>query len=350
MVGPIDLIRRNSKKFKQKLTKKNGKSQIATIKPVNSNDTNIPFSNSMPNLSVILKRSSSKSRSNVSFDLPAFEEVPFINEEYSSLPSISVTTSNDYQTSTRSRSNTSDQVGTLIDIRKKRGLSTSPPPKRRGNRFSLDDQLLQQQDRSISRRVFSDSSISSNMSRLRTRPQSLIFDDLRYIPEIEHRKTLYKLTSNEATSTSSLSTLVNPKDVGLEFVPNVSHRIRHTKSIANSDYNALNMEISKSNQQKQISNHSDIKHDKGLKNKNTNSDFENVLQPLTVDTIPNLIFSVGFHALNIILSIMFYLPIYIISRFKQISILLLIITFSIWYTNGWIWKFIPINEQHFIPV
>ncbi|TID30460.1 hypothetical protein CANINC_000971 [Pichia inconspicua] len=328
MTGPFDSLRRNSKKLKHRFSKKHGShNQLATVTddPQQSQHsfTYLPSSHSVPNLSSLLKRTSGKNKSSVSFDLTP-ETIPEFRRHTST-----------------SRRHSVDQVGTVIDIRKKRGLSLSPPPRpvtlqiptsvhnsqlqRHSSTFSRSDQSLQFSDSIIpfpshasKKRVFSDSSLNVSSNRSRTRPQSLIFDDLHY--RLEQGTSFYKLPASQAKSTSSLLTMTKQNVSPSFIIPRNPNIIKNRNSnITNNSNNSNDKKISKL-------------HDETI----------HILEtPFNSETIPDMMLSLGFFLFNFIFSIFFYLPIFIVTRFSHLSILIASFSFIVWYTNGWLWTLIP---------
>lgn len=333
MTGPFDSFRRNSRKLKRRFSKKHANhSQIATVSDTSmqphASFTSLPSSHSVPNLVSFLKRPSAKNKSSVSFDL-------------------SPDTTQEFRQNAPSRRHSVDQVGTIIDIRKKRGLSLSPPPAKSKTAFYLptqghvshshqnnassspesvhglhkekfDESTFYLPSYALQKRVFSDSSIPTSFSRTRTRPRSLIFDDLQHKPE--QRTSLYQLPASHAKSTSSLATMTE-RNIKPSFTIPCNPRI-----IINDNENNKH---NNSNQK-----HQEMMH---LLNSST-----------TPETIPDFMLSIGFYLCNIIFSVFFYLPILIVTRFSNLSILIISFLFVIWYTNGWLWTMIPSdsNIQH----
>lgn len=324
-MGPIDLIRKNSRKLRRKLSKHDSSvlDHVETIPDVTSFPKNTKNSN----------------KHSLSFDLSSIDrydyyDIPQPTNNSHSLYMNKLGFHSVQNLSTYTKKNSVDHLGDLIEIPKNR--STSPTKR---DRKSFDFSVYQHTNNTASRRISSDSTLHSNSKK---RPTSLIIDNRKakfYIPNnhmhYDDTALLYK-NSSILKSTASLDNLLLNDHGTLKL--NGSNK--NNKTLLKNTHSKMNDKSCIHNQkqrQEYINNH----HQKYSQHKSSNNNHGVVkkngedINSFTSFTKINLFFAIIYHVFNVLFSFFVYLPIFIIFKMgKLITISVLIFGFM-WYTDNW---------------
>jgi hypothetical protein len=370
MVGPMELIRKNSRKLKRKLSKHDSSlTQVETIPQPNFYKQSKSHSslniNQTNNISL-----SSRNNNSVSFDLSAIDREEYFNYSTNNLindnslnfqNSTSFYNTNAFHSVQNLSSYTSntarksiDHLGDLIEIPKKKNSS----PSRRSTLISSSsmnnnsnnnnnnytnkrksfDFSTYQYSKSKNKRIFSDSSVYS-----KSRPTSLILDDSTNI--IPSSSTTFYQNKPYSKSTTSLN-ILDPVMLTIEKKSLELPTIKQNQPLYNISINNIKdkgkiIETKKTYQKssdfKQKYQHRlSIKHSQ-MKQKINNHGIVNsdLINYSSTATTLHILFAIIFHIFNIIFSVFIYLPIFLIFKMGHLSMFFLIIGFTLWYNDYW---------------
>lgn len=329
-MGPIDLIRKNSRKLKRKLSK---------------HDSSVPDRvETVPNVKLYSKNVKNSSTHSLSFDLSSIDRYDYYDTPHdihnnsnnnNSLYMNELGFHSVQNLSSYGKRNSIDHLGDLIEVPKNRSLS---PIKR--DRKSFDVLLYQQLNNNganTNRRVSSDSTVHSYTKK---RPTSLIIDNRKtkfYIPNNhgyhDDTSVLYKNSSVSKSSNSLDSMLLNDKGI-----LRVNRTNKNNKLISqNSKINIMGKPFNHSQKQKYVNNRKERYSQQSMLSNNHGTVKQNIKDINTFPSLTkfNILFAIIYHIFDILFSFFIYIPIFIIFKMGRGTYILLLLFGFMWYTDNW---------------